>query len=485
MVPSGVNQKLDTFSLCLGDMHKVVKKKARTEKNVYTEMGTMQKILRRAFHLKITWLVPLTLLSSDRLLAQFQGGPAPIQPYPQQPAQYYGQAQQQGGFTQPSGYPQQTGGFGQPQNPGMGFNQQQPNYQQQPGFQQPGYNAQAPHGGGFQQQNPPQGYNSPQQNYSAPGIQQGNAGFYPPAGGTGAPGAYPGAQNPMPGQQQGFSGGMDPYGQPQNMGQQQGLGQMQNPGMNSQGFPQDGFGNAPMPANGGAQGFGASPQSGSGAAPSTPQELSPLPEDDDFHTGSQSDYADFNEEDEESEDTRFFKYGRFFGLSVGMGIQTADGNRGTLWNGGFPAIDLRLHYWFSFNFAADLGGYLSNHYFNTPTTGNVDVFFAHLGVSLKYYFDLKNFSAALSFANPHLIGGGGLYHKKEFSQSLDKTDLANAVGGNLGVGLEFAFKPRKVYLQMDGRLAYVPFADMNNVQYGMNNLRGVFYTITSRLLLTW
>jgi hypothetical protein len=293
-----------------------------------------------------------------------------------------------------------------------------------------------------------------------------------------------------PGMQQGFSGGMDPYGQPQAMGQgqSQGLGQMQNPGMNSQGFPQSGFGNAQMPAaGGGPQGFGQAPQMGGGsiATPSTPQELSPLPEEDDFHTGSQSDYADFNEEDEESEDTRFFKYGRFFGLSVGMGVQSADGNRGTLWNGGFPAIDLRLHYWFSFNFAADLGGYLSNHYFNTATTGNVDVFFSHLGVSLKYYFDLKNFSAALSFANPHLIGGGGLYHKKEFSQSLDKTDLSNAVGGNLGVGLEFAFKPRKVYLQMDGRLAYVPFADMNNAQYGMNNLRGIFYTITSRLLLTW
>lgn len=414
---------------------------------------------RTTIHLKITWLLPLTFFSPDRLLAQFQGNPAPMQPYQQTP-QNYGQPQQQGGFAQPSGYPQQAGGFGQPQNSGMGFNQQQqPNYSQ-PGFQQPSYNAQAPQGGGFQQPNQPQGYPPPQQNYGSPGMQQG------------------------------FSGGMDPYGQPQAMGQgqSQGLGQMQNPGMNSQGFPQSGFGNAQMPAaGGGPQGFGQAPQMGGGsiATPSTPQELSPLPEEDDFHTGSQSDYADFNEEDEESEDTRFFKYGRFFGLSVGMGVQSADGNRGTLWNGGFPAIDLRLHYWFSFNFAADLGGYLSNHYFNTATTGNVDVFFSHLGVSLKYYFDLKNFSAALSFANPHLIGGGGLYHKKEFSQSLDKTDLSNAVGGNLGVGLEFAFKPRKVYLQMDGRLAYVPFADMNNAQYGMNNLRGIFYTITSRLLLTW
>jgi hypothetical protein len=36
MVLIGVNRKLVTFSLCLGDMYKVVKKKARDRNWVYT-----------------------------------------------------------------------------------------------------------------------------------------------------------------------------------------------------------------------------------------------------------------------------------------------------------------------------------------------------------------------------------------------------------------------------------------------------------------
>src|SRR4051812_45090894 len=77
-----------------------------------------------------------------------------------------------------------------------------------------------------------------------------------------------------------------------------------------------------------------------------------LPEEDDFSTTPFTEYGEFNnQEAEEEEDTKFFQYGRFFGLSIGFGTQGVTGNRGQLWQGGFPMVEFKLHYWFDFNIA--------------------------------------------------------------------------------------------------------------------------------------
>src|SRR5438045_3135633 len=67
------------------------------------------------------------------------------------------------------------------------------------------------------------------------------------------------------------------------------------------------------------------------------------PEEDDYSATPFTEYGEFNEEAEEATDQKFFQYGRFFGVSVGLGLDGALGNRAKLWRGGFPMIDFKLH----------------------------------------------------------------------------------------------------------------------------------------------
>src|ERR1700756_3704439 len=92
------------------------------------------------------------------------------------------------------------------------------------------------------------------------------------------------------------------------------------------------------------------------------------PEEEDFSQTPYTEYGSFNEEKEEEEDTKFFQYGRFFGVSLGLGVETISGDRGTLYQGGFPTFDAKIHYWFDFNFALDINFYLAQHYFVSNST---------------------------------------------------------------------------------------------------------------------
>ena len=79
------------------------------------------------------------------------------------------------------------------------------------------------------------------------------------------------------------------------------------------------------------------------------------PEEEDFSSSPFTEYGEFNEEQDEAADTKFFQYGRLFGVSLGLGFEGVTGNRGLLWQGGFPMIEMKVHYWFDFNVALDLG----------------------------------------------------------------------------------------------------------------------------------
>src|SRR4051794_33185738 len=59
-----------------------------------------------------------------------------------------------------------------------------------------------------------------------------------------------------------------------------------------------------------------------------------------------TEYGEFNEEADEEADTQFFQHGRFFGVCLGLGYESVSGNRGALWQGGFPVFDFKLQYWF-------------------------------------------------------------------------------------------------------------------------------------------
>jgi len=211
------------------------------------------------------------------------------------------------------------------------------------------------------------------------------------------------------------------------------------------------------------------------------------PEEDDFSSSPFADYGEFNEEAEEIEDLKFFQHGRFFGISLGTGFEGISSNRGMLWQGGFPVIDFKVHYWFDFNVAMDLGFYTASHFFETTQAngGHVDISFMRLGLDVKYYFDTKNVSAAVSFANPYVLIGGGSFSKTETSVDQQTVDQDSGFGFSAGAGVEFAIKPKKIYFSVEPKAHFVNFKDTYSKKYGTDDLSGIFYTITGSLMFTW
>jgi opacity protein-like surface antigen len=218
------------------------------------------------------------------------------------------------------------------------------------------------------------------------------------------------------------------------------------------------------------------------------------PEDEDFSSTPYTEYGSFNEDKEEEENNKFFQYGRFFGISLGLGLETVDGDRGTLYQGGFPTFDAKIHYWFDFNFALDINFYLAEHYFISSATlfnGRFNVNILRLGVDFKYYFDTKNLAAAISFANPYVVLGAGSYTKTESSATgqTSVSDSTTAVGFSGGAGMEFALKPRRVYFTVEGKIHIVTFNDNDTQAFqasnGLPDLHGNFYTFVGSILFTW
>lgn len=214
------------------------------------------------------------------------------------------------------------------------------------------------------------------------------------------------------------------------------------------------------------------------------------PEEEDFRPSPHSQYGDFDEQDEENENIAFYQYGRFFGVSIGTGIDGVTGNRGSLWSGGFPTLALRLHCWLNFHLAIQLGYSNSSFSYSVADgTQNFNVGFSSLTADLKYYFDTRDSSAAITFAHPFLVAGIGNYSKSETESTLQTTDSDSTIGIGVGGGLEFAISQKRTYLVLEGKVAFANFKDTNSDKYfdsdGLEDLSGMFYQGTVHFLFTW
>lgn len=230
------------------------------------------------------------------------------------------------------------------------------------------------------------------------------------------------------------------------------------------------------------------------AAPASDSPPSPdhskLPVEEDYLETPFTEYGEFNEEENEAAETKFFQFGRFFGFSLGVGYEGVTGNRGLLYQGGFPVLDFKLHYWFDFNLALDLDVYTANHSFSTADRGGIEVNLLRFGIDLKYYIDTRNLSSQISAASPYLLVGIGPMTKTEnySNQSLtappSETSFALCAGG----GLEFTISPRRSFFELEGKVQYARYVDTATQVYsnlGIDDLTGLFYTVTGNILFTW
>ena len=198
------------------------------------------------------------------------------------------------------------------------------------------------------------------------------------------------------------------------------------------------------------------------------------------------DYGDFNSSEDEDADTTYFQYGRFFGLSLGLGYEAATGNRGYLYQPAFPRFELKVHYWFDFQFALNLGIFFANHNFDYLGK-NYSVKLIGYGVDFKYYFDVRDAAAALSFCNPFLIAGVGAISKSQTDSPTGAPDTDSSFSFSAGAGLEFPISYKKTYLIIEGRYHTQSFADTvdDSFKQRVPDLSGGFMTLMFDLLFTW
>jgi hypothetical protein len=214
-----------------------------------------------------------------------------------------------------------------------------------------------------------------------------------------------------------------------------------------------------------------------------------LPEEDDYSNTPFTEYGEFNEEEVEAAETKFFQYGRFFGFSLGMGYQGVTGGRGLLYQGGFPLLDMKLHYWFDFNLALDINFHTAGNHFSTADRGDIDVNILMVGIDLKYYFDTKNLSAPIAASSPYLIVGFGPMTKTEhYANQSVTTPAETSMGLAAGGGLEFTISPRRTFFELEGKFYYAKYNDTYTQVYrslGIDDLTGLFYTVTGSVLFAW
>lgn len=237
-----------------------------------------------------------------------------------------------------------------------------------------------------------------------------------------------------------------------------------------------------------AEGQGAATNTTPSPPPSPKNDKVYQPEEEDFSNTPFTEYGEFNEDADEEADIKFFQHGRFFGVGLGLGYEGVTGNRGLLWQGGFPMFDLKVHYWFDFNVALQLGFFTVSHFYESKAKGHVDVNMIHLGLDVKYYFETKNLSSAISFANPYILLGIGGFTKSEVNATDQTVDSDNSFGLSLGGGFEFAITPRKIYLTFEPKYHIVNFKDKFTTIFrgeGKQNLDGGFYTLTMSVNFTW
>lgn len=198
-----------------------------------------------------------------------------------------------------------------------------------------------------------------------------------------------------------------------------------------------------------------------------------------------SDFVPFEDEYDIDEDERFMYFGRFFAVSLGTGVNVFGGNIGALYNTALPIADLRLIYFFDFRLAGSIGFSDASFAFSAAPNGPVNVNMMRLNADLKYYLDTKNVGAAITYANPYVVGGLSQVFRTQVFQNLNDVEKDNAFGVSAGLGMEFALKPRKTSIGVEGRIYEIFFQDRyagTYAQSGIPDLTGPMYSLTTSLI---
>ena len=213
---------------------------------------------------------------------------------------------------------------------------------------------------------------------------------------------------------------------------------------------------------------------------------------DGFLSGPFSEFGEFDSDEDEEADEKFFQSGRFFGVGLGLGLTSPTGNAGRLYQGGFPTVDFRLNYWFDFFVALQLVVRNSVHTYDVLPDGKTSSSLFRVMGQVKYYIDTKNLSAPLTFIGPHLFLGCGMYKRTDNLQDQGFSETAQAFGLNGGAGLELTIKPKKLYFSIEFLANVVTFRDSFDPRFqnadklnGVPDRTGIWVDTVGALTWTW
>ncbi|MDA9793131.1 hypothetical protein N9B72_00975 [Bacteriovoracaceae bacterium] len=190
-------------------------------------------------------------------------------------------------------------------------------------------------------------------------------------------------------------------------------------------------------------------------------------------------FNNFNEDLEASqvvEDERFYRYGRFYSLNVGIGMTRFQGNRGRAYTQNFdPSFNISLNYFFDFLSSFSLGFQYSRHAMFVDTTtlgypdppGTIEVTMLRPFFAFRYYMDTSNYGNAITYSNPYALLRLEYWRQtNKFPESKELDDQSGGgIGVGLGLGLEFPIEIKKTYVGVEFLWHNVAFFDKFTKDY--------------------
>lgn len=233
-------------------------------------------------------------------------------------------------------------------------------------------------------------------------------------------------------------------------------------------------------------------------------------DDDDLNVGGDI-FNDFNEDLENTqilEDERFYKYGRFYGFQIGVGLTTFTGNRGAAYQDQPPSFTMGLNYFLNFQSSFGIGiGYSRHNFFleqgvegyhgddKTLGAGFVEVNMLRAYFSYRYYIDTSDLGTAITYSNPYLTTRFEYWYMT--NKFIDQKDYADESGGGIGFalggGFEFPIVMKESYIGLEMLWHTVNLPDKNTQNYrplegqtfGYEDFTGDVITVMVTYVMSW
>lgn len=188
-----------------------------------------------------------------------------------------------------------------------------------------------------------------------------------------------------------------------------------------------------------------------------------------------ADYSEFDESSEEEEDVHFLRNGRLLNLGFLGGYRGWTQNLSQIYSGNMT-FGLFLTFFFDLQFAMQMGFLTSDHVFSVISnngafnslrgTTNIN----DLNFNLKYYFNTQNVTRGLADLNPYIISGFSQVYRTVTVSGTTDFVKDNALGFNIGAGIEIPFMRNKMYFGFQALFQYLMFTDENKVILDSNGV---------------